>query len=91
MGVWAQTGFLTYEMTHFPIPYHPMTGAVTAYVQVNEQDTLSASGHSYTGTFTENVYDPKGNHVDHVVGTVVAVRLTVDSTLPTSIPSNPIQ
>ena len=26
MGVWAQTGFLTYEMNHFPIAYNPTTG-----------------------------------------------------------------
>jgi hypothetical protein len=40
-------------------------------------------------TFTLDVYEPKGNHVDHLAGAVVATRLTVDSTLPTSIPSNP--
>jgi hypothetical protein len=29
-----------------------------------------------------------GNHLDHLAGTVVATRLTVDSTIPGAIPSN---
>jgi hypothetical protein len=88
MGVWAQTGFLTFEINHFPINYDPSTGMIANYVNLREQDTLSPSGDSYTGTLTIDVYDPMGNHVDHLAGTVVATRLTVDSTLPGAIPSN---
>ncbi|HEX5227001.1 MAG TPA: hypothetical protein VFW44_04795 [Bryobacteraceae bacterium] len=88
LGVWGQTGFLTYELNHFPISFDPTTGAITGFINIREQDTLSPSGNVYTGTFTLDVYDPKGNHVDHLVGTVLATRLTVDSTLPSSIPSN---
>jgi len=88
MGVWAQTGFLTFEINHFPINYGPSTGMIASYVNLREQDTLSPSGDSYTGTLTIDVYDPMGNHVDHLAGTVVATRLTVDSTLPGAIPSN---
>ena len=89
MGVWAQTGFLTYEINHFPIAYNPTTGEIANYINFRGQITLSPSGDSYTGTFTLDVYDPKGNHVDHLAGALVATRITVDSTLPTSIPSNP--
>jgi hypothetical protein len=88
MGVWAQTGFMTFEINHFAINYDPSTGMVASYVNLREQDTLSPSGDSYTGTITIDVYDPKGNHVDHLAGTVRATRLTVDSTLPGAIPSN---
>jgi hypothetical protein len=88
MGVWAKTGFLTFEINHFPINYDPSTGMVASYVNLREQDTLSPSGDSYTGTLTIDVYDPMGNHVDHLAGTVVATRMTVDSTLPGAIPSN---
>jgi len=91
LGVWGQTGYLTYEINHFPISYDPTTGAVANYVNIREQDTLSPSGDRYSGTFTLDVYDTKGNHVDHLGGMVVATRITVDSTLPSSIPSNPIQ
>lgn len=88
LGVWGQTGFLTFELNHFPIAFDPTTGAVANYINVREQDTLSPSGDSFSGTFTEDIYDPKGNHVDHLTGNVVATRITVDSSLPASIPSN---
>ncbi len=88
LGVWGQTGYLTFELNHFPIAFNSTTGAVANYINIREQNTLSPSGDSYTGTFTEDVYDPKGNHVTHLAGTVVATRITVDSSIPGAIPSN---
>jgi hypothetical protein len=88
LGVWGQTGFLTFELNHFPIAFNPTSGTVANYINIREQNTLSPSGDSYTGTFTEDVYDPKGNHVNHLAGTVVATRITVDSSIPGAIPSN---
>jgi hypothetical protein len=87
LGVWGQTGYLTYELNHFPIAFNPTTGAIANFINLKEQDTLSPSGDSYTGTFTEDFYDTKGNHVDHLAGTVNATRLTVDSSLPTAEPN----
>jgi hypothetical protein len=87
LGVWGQTGFLTFELNHFPIAFSPTTGAVANYINIRQQVTLSPSGDSYTGTFTENVYDPKGNQVDHLVGTIVATRMTVDSSFPSAVPN----
>lgn len=87
LGVWGETGFLSYELNHFPISYDATTGAIANYINIHEQDTLSPSGDSYSGTFTLDVYDPMGNHVDHLVGNVVGTRLTVDSTIPTAIPN----
>lgn len=88
LGVWGQTGFLTYEINHFPISYDATTGMIANYINIKEQDTLSPSGDSYTGTVTLDVYDTKGNQVDHLTGTVVATRITVDSSFPSAIPSN---
>jgi hypothetical protein len=89
IGVWSQTGFLTYEMNHFPIAYNPTTGEIANYINVRGQITLSPGGDSYSGTFTIDVYDLMGTHVDHLAGNVLAKRITVDSTLPGAIPSNP--
>jgi predicted small lipoprotein YifL len=86
LGVWGQTGFLTFELNHFPIAFNPTTGKVANYINIQQQDTLSPSGDSFTGTFTEDVYDPTGNQVDHLTGTVTATRITVDSSIPTAIP-----
>ncbi len=88
MGVWGQTGFLTYEINHFPIAFDPTTGKVANYINLREQDTLSPSGDSFAGTFTEDVYDAVGNHVDHIAGTVSAERLTVDSAFPGALPTS---
>ena len=88
LGVWEKTGFLTFELNHFPIAYDPTTGAIANYINIRERNTLSASGDSYTGTFTLTVYDPQGNQVDQLKGTIAATRLTLDSTIPGAIPSN---
>jgi hypothetical protein len=88
MGVWGETGFLTFELNHFPIAFSPTTGAVANYINLREQITLSPSGDSYTGTFTENIYDPEGNQVDHLVGNVLGYRMTVDSSFPSALPTN---
>jgi hypothetical protein len=85
LGVWGQTGFLTYELNHYALSYNNPTGPLSNIVNLHEQDTLSPSGDSYSGTFTLDVYDTMGNHVDHVVGTLQATRVTVD-TLITSLP-----
>lgn len=79
MGVWGQTGFLTYEVNHFPLSYDAITGTLTNLINLREQVTLSPSGDSFTGTFTLNVYDTKGNQVDHVAGIILASRVTVDT------------
>ena len=39
------------------------------------------SGDSFSGTFTIDAYDTKGNHVDHVGGTITGTRVTVDTTV----------
>lgn len=86
LGVWAKTGYLTFEVNHFPIGYNAATGTLTNYINLREQVTLSPSGDSYTGTFTMLIYDTMGNQVDHLTGTIAATRLTVDSTLPGAAP-----
>jgi hypothetical protein len=85
LGVWGQTGFLTYEINHFPLGYNATTGALTNLFNAREQLTLSPSGDSFTGTFTIDVYDTKANHVDHVAGKIIATRVTLDTTV-TAVP-----
>jgi hypothetical protein len=82
LGVWGRTGFSTFTLNHFALSYDAVTGALNANVNIREDVTLSPSGNKYTGTFTIDVFDPKGNHVDHVAGLINATRVTVDSTLP---------
>lgn len=88
LGVWGQTGFLSFELNHFPIAFDPTNGKVANYVNIREQVTLSPSGDSFTGPFTEDIYDPTGKHLMQLTGTVEATRITVDSSIPTAIPSS---
>jgi hypothetical protein len=85
MGVWGQTGFLAFELNHFALSYDATSGALLNVVNIREQVTLSPSGDYYNGSFTIDVYDTKGNQVDHVGGTVNATRITVDTTV-TAVP-----
>jgi hypothetical protein len=66
-------------LNHFALSYDLTTQNLTAYVNIREQLTLSPSGDSYSGTFTIDVYDPKGNHVDHIAGNATGQRITVDT------------
>jgi len=79
LGVWGRTGYLTYELNHFALSYDFTSQTLAAYVNIREHVTLSPSGDMYTGTFTIDVYDPKGNHIDHIAGNVNGQRITVDS------------
>jgi len=79
MGVWGQTGFLTFELNHFALAYDATSGALLNVINLREVDTLSPSGNTYTGTFTLDVYDTNGSHVDHVAGKVTGTRVTVDT------------
>jgi hypothetical protein len=88
LGVWGQTGYLTFELNHFPVAFDATTGAIANYINLREQNTLSPSGDSFAGTFTEDIYDPKGNQVDHLTGTTVATRITVDSAFPDALPNS---
>jgi len=88
LGVWGQTGYLNFELNHFPISYDVASGNIANYLNLREGVTLSPSGDSYVGSFTLLIYDTKGNQLDKLVGNVAATRLTVDSTLPSAIPTN---
>jgi hypothetical protein len=83
MGVWGQTGYLAFEVNHFPLSYDATTGMLNGLVHLREQVTLSPSGDSYAGTFTIDVYDPNTDKLlQHVAGNVTATRVTVDTTIP---------
>jgi len=83
MGVWGQTGFLTFELNHYALSYDATSGALANIVNIREQITLSPSGDTYIGTFTIDVYDTKGNRIDHVGGNITAARMTVDTVFTT--------
>ncbi len=83
MGVWQKTDTNQYMVNHFALSYDPVSGALNAKVNIHETLTLSPGGTKYSGTFTIDVYDPKGlQRIDHIAGTVTGTRINLDSTLP---------
>jgi hypothetical protein len=79
LGVWAATGTNTYQVNHFALTYD-MTGTYTGIINILETLTLSPGGTRYSGTFTINAYDTKGNQVNHLTGQVTGIRVTLDTT-----------
>jgi opacity protein-like surface antigen len=79
LGVWAATGTNTYQVNHFALTYD-MTGVYTGIINILETLTISPGGTRYSGTFTINAYDTKGNQVNHLTGQVTGVRVTLDTT-----------
>ena len=78
LGVWEQTGALTYKLNHFALSYDA-SGVLNAKVSIKENVTLGPLGNGYSGPFTIDVFDPKtGVLLQHVAGTVYGTRITAN-------------
>ncbi|HZZ89665.1 MAG TPA: hypothetical protein VFE13_15165 [Caulobacteraceae bacterium] len=79
LGVWQQTGPLTYQLNHLALSYDATTGKLNAKVNIRETVTLS-NANFYSGPFTIDVRDPKtGAVLQHVAGNVFGRRVLIDS------------
>jgi len=78
LGVWKKLASGKYKLNHFPISWDPNSNLV-GVANLREEVTLSADGNTFTGTFTIDQYDQAGNKLVHLIGTVSATRLTVDT------------
>jgi hypothetical protein len=76
--VWKKLASGKYRLNHFPISWDPNSNLV-GVANLREEVTLRADGNTFTGTFTIDQYDQAGNKVVHIIGTVTATRLTVDT------------
>ena len=82
LGVWEQTGRLSYFLNHIPWQGNDPSGGPGAIgnpqggAQILEKVTLSPDGNSYSGTFTLTAYDTSGNVEVWFAGTLSATRIT---------------
>jgi hypothetical protein len=87
MGVWKRTGHNQYKLNHFAWLANDSANAPSGIgnpagpVRLYEEITLSPDGKSYTGNFTLDAYDATGNPVAHIVGTISATRIDLDTTV----------
>ena len=85
MGIWEKTGKSKYKLNHFAWFANDTANAPsgignpTGPVRLLEEVTLSPDGQHYAGTFTVDAYDVAGNQIAHIVGTVAATRVTIDT------------
>jgi len=88
MGVWKKTGRYTYKLNHFAWLANDTANAPTGVgnptgpTRFFEEVTLSPDGKHYSGKFTLDAYDTSGNPVAHIIGTIAATRITLDTTVP---------
>ena len=83
LGAWAKTGANTYTLNHFALSFNP-DGTMQGPANIRETVSLSADGNTYSGTFSIDQYDTHLNLLAHIVGTISATRVTVN-TKPTDI------
>jgi len=77
LGVWEQTGPRAYKLKH-PSWYFDANGNLLGTVIIRECVRLSPDGNSFSGTYTDDVYDVTGNFLEELSGQLKATRITVD-------------
>jgi hypothetical protein len=79
-GVWKSTGSRSVRLHHIGWTYDAVNGGpANGVFTLDENNTVSEDGKTYTGTFTFQVYDTKGDPLgEPVKGTMLATRITVD-------------
>lgn len=89
LGVWKQVAGNTYELNHFPLAWDSNGVNPANAIRLTETVRLTDENHM-TGTYTLRVYpwtttdslQVSGPPVATVTGTLTAVRVTIDSTVP---------
>src|SRR5215831_7968928 len=81
LGIWKKTGRSHYTMNHFFLGWDPADNTLHHRGQIREEIDLDHSGDEHFGTVTIDNYDPAGNLLVHLKGTVHATRITVKTDL----------
>jgi hypothetical protein len=78
-GVWKPTGPRAVRLHHIGWTFDPTsTGTANGTFTLDESNTVSRDGKSYSGTFTFTPFDLNGAAGPAVTGTIAATRITVD-------------
>lgn len=74
IGTYVQTGPLTFRLTH-PSWTFDMDGNLTGTAMIRNTVTLDLAGNKFTGTFSVDIFDINGTHVDRLEGQLAATRI----------------
>jgi len=78
LGVWAQTGAMTYSLKHPTWIFDPTNTFVIGVGTISEQVTLDSSGNNYSGTSTFDILDLTGASIYHGTASIMAERIVAD-------------
>jgi len=81
LGVWTQTGPLTYQLKHPTWFFDPSNTTIVGVGTISEQVTLDPSGNTYTGTATFDILDLTGASQGHLSTSIMAERIVADGQL----------
>ena len=92
LGAWTKTAPFTYTLKHPTYIFDTANVNLVGIGIIRETITLDASGNSFSGAATFDVYDLLGNSLDHEDSQVVGIRITVadDPRQTTGIPGLPV-
>jgi hypothetical protein len=77
LGAWEQAAARTFKLTHRVWNYD-INGNFMGTIHLNETLVLGDKGNTHSGSFTLGFYDPAGNFMFEVPGTVVGERISVN-------------
>jgi hypothetical protein len=77
MGVWKKVGSRTVHLNHVGWSFDSF-GNPNGTFTLTETNTVSKNGALYEGTFDYKFFDPQGNLLQEVTGTLKAARITAD-------------
>ena len=77
LGVWKRAGHRTYKLAHRVWNYDT-NGNFLGTINLSETVTLGTGGDSHSGSFTLDFFDPSGNFLTEVTGSVAGQRISVE-------------
>ncbi len=77
LGVWKRVAAGTYQLAHRVWNYDA-NGDFLGTIHLSETLTLGDGGNTHSGSFTLAFYDPSGNLLNKVTGTVTGKRILVE-------------
>ncbi len=75
LGAWKEAAPRTFKLAH-RVWFYDVSGNFQGTGHLSETLVLGDRGNTHSGTFTLNIYDPAGNLVAEVPGTVVGERIS---------------
>jgi hypothetical protein len=77
-GVWEDLGDNNVALTFKRLRYDPQTGEFTATLKIRATLVLCQSGNGFDGEFQLDVYNPAGNLVSSIPGTLNGTRIVLE-------------